>query len=181
MTVTETLTVETITERRIAKTIDHSLLKPELTVDDVLAGARSPPPTTSPRCCRPIDVERCRDAAGTDVLVGTVIGFPHGSNLTATKVFEAERAIEQGAVELDVVLQIGLLRSGNVDAVRDDIAASLRAAGDAAIVKVILENVFLTDDEKVYRMPDRGVSRRRLREDLDGLRARAGRRSTTSA
>ena len=64
-------------------------------------------------CCRPLDVARCRDAlAGTDVLVGTVIGFPHGSHLTATKVFEADRAIEQGAVELDMVINIGWLRSG---------------------------------------------------------------------
>ena len=151
MTVTETLTVDTITERKIAKTIDHSLLKPELTVDDVLAGCEvAATYDVASVCCRPIDVERCRDAlAGTDVLVSTVIGFPHGSNLTATKVFEAERAIEQGAVELDMVLQIGLLRSGLVDAVHDDIAAVVAAAGDAAIVKVILENVFLTDDEKV--------------------------------
>ena len=151
MTITETFTAETITEQRIAKTIDHSLLKPELTVDDVLAGcAIAATYDVASVCCRPIDVERCRDAlAGTNVLVSTVIGFPHGSNLTATKVFEAQRAIEQGAVELDMVLQIGLLRSGLVDAVRDDIAAVVDAAGEAAIIKVILENVFLTDDEKV--------------------------------
>jgi deoxyribose-phosphate aldolase len=151
MTITETYTIETITEQRVAKTIDHSLLKPELTVDDVLAGcAIAARYHVASVCCRPIDVERCRDAlAGTDVLVSTVIGFPHGSNLTATKVFEAEKAIEHGAVELDMVLQIGLLRSGLADAVHDDIAAVVAAAGDAAIVKVILENVFLTDDEKV--------------------------------
>ena len=101
-------------------------------------------------CCRPLDVGRCRDAlAGTDVLVGTVIGFPHGSNLTATKVFEAERAIEDGAVELDMVLAIGMLRSGELGYVGDDIAAVVAAAGDAAIVKVILENAYLSDDEKV--------------------------------
>jgi deoxyribose-phosphate aldolase len=150
MTTTETYTVETISEERVAKTIDHSLLKPELTVADVLAGCEvAATYDVASVCCRPIDVERCRQAlAGTDVLVGTVIGFPHGSNLTATKVFEAERAIEQGAVELDMVLQIGLLRSGLVDAVRDDIAAVVEAAGGAAIVKVILENAYLTDGEK---------------------------------
>jgi deoxyribose-phosphate aldolase len=151
MSTTELYTVETITEERVAKTIDHSLLKPELTVDDVAAGCEvAAAYDVASVCCRPVDVERCRDAlAGTNVLVGTVIGFPHGSNLTATKVFEAERAIEQGAVELDMVLQIGLLRSGLVDAVGDDIAAVVAAAGDAAIVKVILENTYLTDDEKV--------------------------------
>ena len=151
MTVVEPYTVDTITEQRVAKTIDHSLLKPELTIDDVLAGCDvAVRYQVASVCCRPIDVERCRDAlTGSGVLVGTVIGFPHGSNLTATKVFEAERAIEQGAVELDMVLQIGWLRSGMVDAVRDDIAAVVAAAGSAAIVKVILENAYLTDTEKV--------------------------------
>ena len=136
---------------RVAKTIDHSLLKPELTLDDVLAGCElAARYDVASVCCRPIDVVRCRDAlAGTDVLVSTVIGFPHGSNLTATKVYEAERAVEQGAVELDMVLQIGLLRSGLVDEVTDDIAAVVAAAGDAAIVKVILENCFLTDEQKI--------------------------------
>ena len=151
MTITETFTAETISEQRIARTIDHSLLKPELTVDDVLAGCQiAALYDVASVCCRPIDVERCRDTlAGSSVLVSTVIGFPHGSNLTATKVFEAERAIEQGAVELDMVLQIGLLRSGLIDAVSEDIAAVVSVAGDAAIVKVILENVFLTDDQKI--------------------------------
>ena len=151
MTITEHITVDTVTEERIAKTIDHSLLKPELTVDDVLGGCEiAARYDVASVCCRPIDVERCRDAlVGSNVLVSTVIGFPHGSNLTATKVFEAERAVEQGAVELDMVLQIGLLRSGMVDAVHDDIAAVVAAAGDAAIVKVILENVFLSDEQKV--------------------------------
>ena len=151
MTAAEQLTAETITVERVAKTIDHSLLRPELTVDEVLAGcdlaARY---DVASVCCRPIDVSRCVERlAGTDVLVGTVIGFPHGSNLTATKVFEAQRALEQGAVELDMVLQIGLLRSGLTDDVRADIAAVVAAAGDGALVKVILENAYLTDDEKV--------------------------------
>lgn len=143
--------VDTVTVAQIAKTIDHSLLKPELTVDDVLAGCGvAAAYDVASVCCRPIDVVRCSEALdGTDVLVGTVIGFPHGSNLTATKVFEAERAIEDGAVELDMVLQIGLLRSGLLAEVEADIAAVVAAAGDAAIVKVILENAYLTDDEKV--------------------------------
>ena len=151
MTAAEQLTAETITVERVAKTIDHSLLRPELTVDAVLAGcdlaARY---DVASVCCRPIDVSRCVERlAATDVVVGTVIGFPHGSNLTATKVFEAQRALEQGAVELDMVLQIGLLRSGLTDDVRVDIAAVVAAAGDGALVKVILENAYLTDDEKV--------------------------------
>ena len=102
-------------------------------------------------CCRPIDVVRCSKAlSGTDVLVGTVIGFPHGSNLTVVKVFEAERAIEDGAVELDMVLPIGMLRSAEDAYVGDDIAAVVEVAmAGGVIVKVILENAYLTDDEKV--------------------------------
>jgi deoxyribose-phosphate aldolase len=151
VTATEQLTAETITVERVAKTIDHSLLRPELTVDEVLAGCDlATRYDVASVCCRPIDVSRCVErVAGTDVAVGTVIGFPHGSNLTATKVFEAQRALEQGAVELDMVLQIGLLRSGLTDDVRADIAAVVAAAGDGALVKVILENAYLTDEEKV--------------------------------
>lgn len=151
MSATTTYTVETITVEKVAKTIDHSLLKPELTVDEVLSGCGAAAEYhVASVCCRPIDVERCRDAlTGTDVLVSTVIGFPHGSNLTATKVLETRQAIEQGAVELDMVLQIGLLRSGLLDAVRDDIAAVVSAAGSDAIVKVILENAYLDDQQKV--------------------------------
>ncbi len=173
MTLTEPLTVDTVTVERVAKTIDHSLLKPELTIDEVLAGcALAAEYDVASVCCRPLDVERCRAAlAGTDVLVGTVVGFPHGANLTATKVFEAGRAIEQGAVELDMVIAIGMLRSGEIDYVRDDIAAVVAAAGDAAIVKVILENAYLDADAEGHRLPSRRGGRRRLREDVDGLRA----------
>ena len=86
---------------------------------------------------------------GTDVAVGTVIGFPHGSSTTATKVFEARDALANGATELDMVIQIGALRSGRDQDVRDDIAAVVEVAhADGAIVKVILENAYLTDDEK---------------------------------
>jgi len=147
---TETFTVDNVTVRQIAKTIDHSLLKPELTVDEVLAGCEvAAAYDVASVCCRPLDVVRCVAALdGTDVPVGTVIGFPHGSHLTATKVFEVERAVEQGAVELDMVLAIGMLRSGEHDFVRDDVAAVVEAAG-GAIVKVILENAYLSDDEKV--------------------------------
>jgi deoxyribose-phosphate aldolase len=83
------------------------------------------------------------------VAVGTVIGFPHGSSTTATKVFEARDAIANGATELDMVIQIGALRSGRDQDVRDDIAAVVQVAQPAgALVKVILENAYLTDDEK---------------------------------
>jgi deoxyribose-phosphate aldolase len=151
MSLTDQFTVETVTVRQIAKTIDHSLLKPELTVAEVLAGCElAARYDVASVCCRPLDVLRCSDALrGTDVAVGTVVGFPHGANLTQTKVFEARQAMDEGAVELDMVIAIGMLRSGELGYVRDDIAAVVEAAGDGAIVKVILENAFLTDDEKV--------------------------------
>jgi deoxyribose-phosphate aldolase len=82
--------------------------------------------------------------------VGTVVGFPHGNHLTATKVFETQRALEQGASEIDMVILIAALRSGR-DA---DVEADIRAVVDAshrggAIVKVIFENAYLTDEEKI--------------------------------
>jgi deoxyribose-phosphate aldolase len=151
MSLTDQFTVETVTVRQIAKTIDHSLLKPELTVAEVLAGCElAARYDVASVCCRPLDVLRCSDAlGGTDVAVGTVVGFPHGANLTRTKVFEARQALDEGAEELDMVIAIGMLRSGELGYVRDDIAAVVEAAGSGAIVKVILENAFLTDDEKV--------------------------------
>jgi deoxyribose-phosphate aldolase len=145
-------THENVTVHQIAKTIDHSLLRPELTIPEVLDGcAVAARYDVASVCARPLDVRRCvAELAGTDVLVGTVIGFPHGANLTATKVFEAQRAMEDGAVELDMVLPIGWLRSGEVDYVRNDVEAVVNVAhAGGAIVKVILENAYLTDDEKV--------------------------------
>ncbi|HSS35224.1 MAG TPA: deoxyribose-phosphate aldolase, partial [Patescibacteria group bacterium] len=102
-------------------------------------------------CVRPADVVRARTILdGSDVAVGTTIGFPHGNHLTETKIFEAERALADGAVELDMVIQIGALKSGRDADVRADIAAVVEVAHAAgAIVKVILENAYLTDDEKV--------------------------------
>lgn len=148
----QTYTVETITTSKVAKTIDHSLLKPELTIDEVLAGcAVAAQYDVASVCCRPLDVTRCGKAlAGSSVLVGTVIGFPHGSSTTAVKVAEAQRALADGATELDMVIAIGYLRSGEDEYVHDDIAAVVEVvAGTDAIVKVILENAYLTDDEKV--------------------------------
>jgi deoxyribose-phosphate aldolase len=149
---TDRWTVDTITEEKVAKTIDHSLLRPELTVDEVLAGCQlAAAYQVASVCCRPLDVGRCRDAlAGSGVLVGTVVGFPHGASTTAVKAFEAERALDEGAVELDMVLPIGWLRSGEDDEVREDIAAVVDVAHPrGAVVKVILENAYLTDEQKV--------------------------------
>ncbi len=146
-----TITIETLTERDVAKAIDHSLLKPELDDAFVEEGCRlAVEYDVASVCVRPVDVRRAvAILAGSDVAVGTVIGFPHGSSTTATKVFEAREALANGATELDMVIPIGALRSGRDQDVQDDIAAVVRVAHEAgALVKVILENAYLTDAEK---------------------------------
>jgi deoxyribose-phosphate aldolase len=147
-----TISIEALTERDIAKAIDHSLLRPELDDRAVEAGCRlAAKYDVASVCVRPADVRRsARILAGTDVKVGTTVGFPHGNHRTDVKVFEARQALADGATELDMVLQIGALKSGRDDDVRADIAAVVEVAHAAgAIVKVIFENAYLTDDEKV--------------------------------
>src|SRR5215218_9341082 len=104
-------TIENLTERQIAKTIDHSLLRPELDDDFIEAGCRlAAEYDVASVCVRPVDVARTKSLLdGTEVKVGTVIGFPHGSTTTATKVHEATRALDDGATELDMVIDIGAL------------------------------------------------------------------------
>jgi deoxyribose-phosphate aldolase len=141
-----------LTERDVAKTIDQSLLRPELDDAFVEAGCRlAAEYDVASVCVRPADVRRAKAIlAGTDVVVGTTIGFPHGNHRTETKVFEARQALADGAVELDMVLQIAALRSGRDAEVEADIAAIVEVAHAAgAIVKVIFENAYLTDEEKV--------------------------------
>ncbi|MDP8904109.1 MAG: deoxyribose-phosphate aldolase [Chloroflexota bacterium] len=144
--------LERLTYRDVAKTIDHSLLRPELDDDFIEANCRlAAEYDVASVTVRPVDVARAAGLlAGTDVKVGTVVGFPHGSHLTETKVFETRRALEDGAREIDMVINIGALKSGRDADVQADIAAVVEAAHAAgAIVKVIFENAYLTDDEKV--------------------------------
>jgi deoxyribose-phosphate aldolase len=146
------LSSKTITYEQLAKVIDHSLLRPELTEADVLAGcelaARYHVATV---CVKPCHVKLAKEALkGSDVVVSTVVGFPHGSNVTPIKVAEAGLAMDDGALELDMVLNIGQLRSGRHDFVRKDIKAVCDAAhARGARVKVIFENAYLTDEEKI--------------------------------
>jgi deoxyribose-phosphate aldolase len=147
-----TLNSQNITYQQIAKVIDHSLLRPELTSQDVITGCElALRYHTATVCVKPCHVKlACKMLTGSDVKVSTVIGFPHGGTTTATKVFEANEAIENGAVELDMVLNIGELRSGNLDYVRTDIQAVCDAAHSRGVkVKVILENAYLSEEEKV--------------------------------
>jgi deoxyribose-phosphate aldolase len=146
------IAIETLEYRDVAKTIDHSLLRPELDDAFVEDGCRlAAEYDVASVCVRPADVRRAAAIlAGTDVAVGTTIGFPHGNHRTETKVFEARQALADGATELDMVIQIGALKSGRDAEVEADIAAVVEVAHAAgAIVKVIFENAYLTDDEKV--------------------------------
>ena len=146
------ITIESLTYRQVAKTIDHSLLRPELDLDVVADGVRlAVRYDVASATVRPADVTLAAAlAAGSDVVVGTVIGFPHGSSTTETKVFEAEQALADGALELDMVINIGRLRSDRDGEVRDEIAAVVAvASAKAALVKVILENAYLDDGQKI--------------------------------
>ena len=143
---------ERLTYREIAKTIDHSLLRPELDDRFIEENIRlAAEYDVASVTMRPADVVKAAEMLrGTDVKVGTVVGFPHGNHLTDTKVFETRRALEQGAREIDMVIKIGALKSGRDQDVADDIRAVVEVShGGGAIVKVIFENAYLTDDEKV--------------------------------
>jgi deoxyribose-phosphate aldolase len=149
---TDTLLIDDLTERDIAKTIDHSLLRPELDDAFVEAGCRlAAAYDVASVCVRPADVRRAKGIlGGTDVAVGTTVGFPHGNHRTDTKVFETGQALADGATEIDMVLAIGALKSDRDAEVLADIAAVVDIAhAGGAIVKVIFENAYLTDDEKI--------------------------------
>ncbi len=144
--------IEQLSYRDVAKTIDHSLLKPELDDRFVEDGCRlAARYDVASVCVRPVDVKRAKALLeGADVAVGTVVGFPHGAHVTDTKVAEARRAIDDGATELDMVINIGALKSGRDEDVRADIASVVEVAhGAGAIVKVIFENAYLDSDEIV--------------------------------
>lgn len=146
------ISIESLTERDVAKTIDHSLLKPELDDAFVEDGCRlAAAYDVASVCVPPVHVRRAAAIlAGTDVKVGTVVGFPHGYTTTESKLDETRRALADGATEIDMVLQIGALKSGRDADVQADIAAVVEAArSGGAIVKVIFENAYLTDDEKI--------------------------------
>ncbi len=146
------LSSKTITYAQLAKVIDHSLLRPELTEEDVIEGCKiAAKYHTATVCVKPCHVTLAVEALkGTDVKVSTVVGFPHGSNLTAIKVAEAQAAMDQGAVELDMVLNIGQLRSGKPEYVQADIKAVCDAAHARGVkVKVIFENAYLNDEQKI--------------------------------
>ncbi|QFG69112.1 deoxyribose-phosphate aldolase [Ornithinimicrobium pratense] len=140
-----------LTVQDVADLIDHALLKPELTPAEVEAAGRE---LAQDRiwsvCVRPSDVRLALAAVdGSPTRVCTVIGFPHGTTSTAAKIAESNQAIADGATELDMVLNIGRLRGGDLEAVKQDIAAVVQVGHAAgALVKVILETALLDEEQK---------------------------------
>ena len=140
-----------ITLRDIAKMLDHSTLQPFLTEDDIRKGCDiALEYDTATVCARPGDMPLVvKLLSGSDVKPCTVIGFPHGAHHAAVKLFEAERALDDGCQELDMVLNIGRLLHGDGDYVRDEIARLAQAAhAQNALLKVILETCYLNDEQK---------------------------------
>ncbi len=134
--------------------IDHAVLAPDATRDDVLAACELVAELrTASICIHPRWVALAVEAlADSPVRVGTVAGFPLGATTTEVKAYEARQAIARGADEVDMVLAITALKSGDYTATRDDIAAVVGAAyiadAEEPIIKVILETCYLTDEEK---------------------------------
>ena len=136
----------------LAKMIDHSLLAPTLTWSELEAGCRMAIAyDVASVCIMPYALARCADLlAGSTVKPSTTIGFPHGGHATAVKVAEAERAITDGGQELDMVVNISLVRSGRWPDVQADIRAVTETAHAAGRkVKVIFENCYLDDAQKI--------------------------------
>lgn len=137
-----------LTVRQIAKLIDHSLLQPQMTRDDIVQGCDvAVKYQAATVCVRGYDVAFCAERLkGTGVEVSVVTGFPHGNSTIASKVFETRDAVANGADEIDVVVAIGLVRSGMWDYITDEIRQVHQACGDKPL-KVIFENAYLTAEE----------------------------------
>lgn len=135
---------------KLNKYIDHTLLKQDATenqIDCLLSEAREY--DFSSVCVNPTWVEHAKKGLeGTDVKVCTVVGFPLGATTSTVKAFETKEAIQNGADEIDMVINVGTLKSGNLALVESDIRAVVEVSGDK-LVKVIIEACLLTDQEKV--------------------------------
>ncbi len=136
----------------VARMIDHSLLNPTLTWDEMERGCRlAREYDVASVCILPHALRRCAELLeGSAVRASTTIGFPHGGHATAVKLAEVRQALEDGGGELDAVVNISMVRSGRWEYVRDEIRALTEAthAGGAKI-KVIFENCYLSDPEKI--------------------------------
>jgi deoxyribose-phosphate aldolase len=146
-----------VTYSDIAKMIDHSLLQPNLTAAELEAGCKlALAYDVASVCILPYYLKRCAEilkgssTIANSVKASTTIGFPHGGHTTATKTAEAKQALEDGGQELDMVVNISQVLSGNWDYVRTDIAEVVNIAhSNGAKVKVIFENCYLKDEHKL--------------------------------
>lgn len=140
-----------ITKEYVASIIDHTILKPETIPEDVVKLCKEAVENRFASVC----VNSCytklvaEELKNSGVKVCTVVGFPLGAMSTESKTYETKKAIEDGAQEIDMVINIGMLKSKRSDYVRDDIKSVVDAAKGKAIVKVIIEACLLTDEEKV--------------------------------
>lgn len=138
------------TKPQVAKTIDHSVLKPFATDNDIIKGAKiCVERQVAGFCVRPTDAAlAAKQLKGSNVSVIVTVGFPHGANRPETKALEARLAIEDGAEELDMVMNIGKFLSGDYEFVQRDIEAVVaEARKHNVIVKVILETCYLTPEQ----------------------------------
>lgn len=140
-------------QSELAKMIDHSALRPETSRGQIMQLCEEARRFSfGAVCVAPVWISLSkRLLEDTDVKVATVIGFPHGNTLSKVKAYEAEMAIEEGAHELDMVMHVGALKSGDYEAVFSDIHSVVEIAGrkPGALVKVIIETCLLNDEEKV--------------------------------
>jgi deoxyribose-phosphate aldolase len=139
-----------LAEPELNRLIDHTVLRPEATPDDIRNVCDEAKRYDFFSVCVNTHYVPlvAREVSGTKIKVCSISGFPLGAVDTAVKAFEAERAVAAGADEIDMVLNIGALKAGDIGSVRDDIAGVVDASG-GALVKVIIEAALLTDDEKV--------------------------------
>lgn len=136
----------------ISRMLDHSLLKPTSTFEDFETGCRMAAAyQTGSVCIQPHYLKRCAEILkGSGVKASTVIGFPHGGHCTAIKVAEARQALADGGEELDLVCNISRVLSGDWDFVQEDLKAVIEITHDAGQkVKVIFENCYLNDEQKI--------------------------------
>lgn len=135
----------------LASYIDHTVLKPDTKESDVIKLCREALEYKfASVCINPGYVKLANSfLAGTEVKVCTVVGFPLGATTSETKAFEAAKAIEEGASEIDMVINVGALKSGKLELVEEDIRAVANACKGKALLKVIIETCLLTDEEKV--------------------------------
>ncbi|MEZ4357555.1 MAG: deoxyribose-phosphate aldolase [Eubacteriales bacterium] len=138
-------------KKSLPGTIDHAVLKADATADDVIHACTLAKEYGFASVCVnaayvPLAFEHLK---GTNVKVATVVGFPLGATTSKTKAFEAKEAIDSGAGEVDMVINIGFIKSGDLNSAREDIKEVKKVCRGKALLKVILENCLLTDEEKI--------------------------------